>query len=83
MVVTARLAGSVVGLWELVDKAKVGHGQAESEVSGRFMCRQSAVVNGPSGERRLEKLAVDVAALADRDGMIAVTEQAPVRHCMR
>jgi hypothetical protein len=34
-------------------------------------------------ERSLEKLAVDVAALADRDGMIAVTEQAPVRHCMR
>jgi hypothetical protein len=35
-------------------------------------------------ERRLEKLAVDVlAALADRDGTIAVTEQAPVRHCMR
>ena len=49
MVVTAQLAGSVVGLWELVDKAKVGHGQADSEVSGRFMCRQSAVVNGPSG----------------------------------
>jgi hypothetical protein len=61
------LAGSVVGLWELFDKAKVGHGQADSEVSGRFMCRRSAVVNGPSGNGVSRKLAVDVlAALAER-----------------